>query len=74
MGQQLPALKSRNAWRSGKGERLWLSMLIDTMEQVARPELRAMPCDPTVLAALTVQLAQPASPCLHCASSFSFRN
>jgi len=28
-------------WKSGNGERIWLSMLIDTMEQVSRPELRA---------------------------------
>jgi hypothetical protein len=31
MGQQL------QHWRSGGGEKLWLSMLIDTMEEVSRP-------------------------------------
>jgi hypothetical protein len=48
--------------RSGsarKGELLWLSRLIATMEQIARPEVRAMPCDPLVLAAVRAQLARP---------------
>ncbi|MGZ5876453.1 MAG: transcriptional regulator [Bradyrhizobium sp.] len=49
-------------WRSRDGEKLWLSMLIDTMEEVARPEIRAIPCDPAILAALGAQLARPASP------------
>ena len=61
-------------WEAGNGQTPWLSMLIDTMEGVACPELRAVPCDLAVLAAVAVQLAQPASPYLHCASSFSFRN
>jgi len=37
-------------------------MLIDAMEQVSRPEVRATPCDPRVFAALRLQLARPASP------------
>ena len=68
MGQQL------QSWRSGDGEKRWLSMLIDTMEQVARPELRARPCDPSVLMALRAQLARPASPYLQHRSAFSLRN
>jgi hypothetical protein len=55
MGQQL------RTWRSGSGQRTWLSMLIDTMEEVSRPEVRAVPCDIGVLAALSAQLARPAS-------------
>ena len=47
-------------------------MLIDTMEQVSRPELRAKPCDGVTLAALRVQLALPASVCF--TSPFSLRN
>jgi hypothetical protein len=46
MGQQL------QSWRSGNGERAWLSMLVDTMEQVARPEIRALYCDSSDLAAV----------------------
>jgi hypothetical protein len=66
MGQPL------QAWKTGDDERLWLSMLIDTMEQVARPELRAKPCDDAVLAGLRAQLALPAS--IRFASPFSLRN
>jgi hypothetical protein len=68
MGEQL------QPWRSGNSEKLWLSMLIDTMEAVARPELRAVPCNPSVLAAVRAQLARPASPYPYCGSQFSLRN
>jgi hypothetical protein len=72
MGQQV------SGWRSGDGERRWLSMLIDTMEAVSRPEFRATPRDPQVFSALRVQLARPASPHPYsyapCASQFSLRN
>jgi hypothetical protein len=68
MGQQL------RPWRSGEGEKLWLSMLIDTMEEVSRPEFRAVPCDQSVLAAVRAQLARPASPYPYCGSQFSLRN
>jgi len=49
-------------------------MLIDTMEDVARPEVRCLPCDRSVLVALGAQLARPASPCAPGASHFSLRN
>jgi hypothetical protein len=68
MGQQL------RPWRSGEGEKLWLSMLIDTMEEVSRPEFRAVPCDQSVLAAVRAQLARPASPYRYCGSQLSLRN
>jgi len=68
MGQQL------QAWRSGEGEKVWLSMLIAAMEQAARPELRALPCDRSVLAQMSARLAQPASPYRYGASPFSLRN
>jgi hypothetical protein len=65
-------------WRSGDGERRWLSMLIDAMENVSRPEVRAAPCDPRVFSALRVQLAHPASPYPYWyaprTSRFSLRN
>ena len=56
MGQRL------QPWRSGDGEKLWLSMLVDTMEEIARPGFRAIPCDSSILVALRTQLARPASP------------
>jgi hypothetical protein len=55
MGQQL------QQWRSKGGETLWLSMLIDTMEQISRPDLRGLPCDRSVRAALYAQLCRPAA-------------
>jgi hypothetical protein len=68
MGQQL------QPWRSEKGQTRWLSMLIDAMEKVSRPEFRAVPCDRSVLAAVRAQLARPASPYALGASRFSLRN
>jgi hypothetical protein len=67
-----PVQRSLQSWRTGDGERLWLSILIDTMEQVSRPELRAKPCDGAALAGLRAQLALPAS--VRFASPFSLRN
>ncbi|CAN7261703.1 transcriptional regulator [Bradyrhizobium sp. LjRoot220] len=68
MGQQL------RTWRSGGDQRAWLSMLIDTMEQVSRPESRAVPCDGLVLAALLAQLARPATAAIVYGSGYSLRN
>jgi hypothetical protein len=68
MGQQL------HSWRAAGGERVWLSMLVDAMEQAARPEFRALPCDPAIRIAVAAQLALKASPCLPGASNFSLRN
>jgi len=68
MGQQL------NTWRSGSGQRVWLSRLIDTMEVISRPELRAVPCDISVLAAFRAQLARPASAHMAFATPYSLRN
>jgi hypothetical protein len=67
-----PVQRSPQSWRAENGERLWLSMLIDTMEQASRPELRAIPCDGATLAGLRAQLALPAS--VRFASPFSLRN
>jgi hypothetical protein len=71
MGQQLQASQFR---RSGDRDRLWLSMLIDTMEKVSRPEFRTLPCDPSILMALRAQLARPVTCYAHCGSEFSLRN
>jgi hypothetical protein len=49
------------SWRSGKGERQWLSRLIETMEQIARPDMQARPVDRLVLAKVRAQLGRPAS-------------
>jgi hypothetical protein len=70
MGQQL------QSWRWGDGETLWLSLLIDAMEEVSRPEIRARPCDPSILVALNAKLARPVSPSpyLYGVSRFCLRN
>ncbi|MGH6711852.1 MAG: transcriptional regulator [Bradyrhizobium sp.] len=68
MGQQI------RTWRSGGDQRAWLSMLIDTMEQVSRPEQRAVPCDGQLLAAFRAQLARPATAAMAFNSSYSLRN
>jgi hypothetical protein len=73
MGQQLQTARSEG-WRREGADRRWLSMLIDAIEEVSRPEIRAVPCDPFVLAALRAQLARPAAPLAHGGSVFSLRN
>jgi hypothetical protein len=72
MGQQLQTQRFQT-WSANK-EKLWLPMLIDAMEKVARPEFRAVPCDRLVLAAVNAHLAHPASTFAHGASPFSLRN
>lgn len=53
MGQRL------ETWQGQ--DRLWLSLLIDAMEEAARPEIRSQPVEGAVLLALRAQLAQPAA-------------
>jgi hypothetical protein len=72
MGQQIG--QQIQSWRSGDGHTLWLSMLVDAMEQLSRPEFRAVPCDRSVLAAFNAQLARPASSYPYGGSRFSLRN
>jgi hypothetical protein len=72
MGQQRQTWRS-GTWRSENGQRAWLSMLIETMETISRPEYRNLPCDRLLLAKVKAQLSRPASPYLG-ASQFSLRN
>jgi hypothetical protein len=58
MGQSLAV------WQDDEDCR-WLSMLVEAMEEVARPEVRAQPCAPAVLAGLRAQLARPTLPGSH---------
>ncbi len=53
---------------------MWLSLLVDTMENVSRPEFRSLPCEPSVLVALRAQLARPVSPYPYFGSDFRLRN
>jgi len=68
MGQQI------QGWRSASAQRLWLSVLIDTMEAISRPELRAVPCDDRLLAKVRAQLGRPALIRTPYASAYSLRN
>ncbi len=68
MGQRL------NTWQGGGGERLWLSRLVDAMEEAARPEVRALPCGAAILQALRAQLAQPMPRYPYAPSAFRLRN
>ena len=68
MGQHI------KGWRSASSQRLWLSRLIDTMEQISCPERRSVPCDPQLLAAMRAQLARPALARGAYASPYSLRN
>jgi hypothetical protein len=51
-------------WRSGRDEGQWLSVLIDTMENIARPEVRALPTDQFLLAAVRRNLRGRSRPIL----------
>jgi len=78
MWRVLAALRERDGRRMGdlsettSIEVSTLTRLVDAMEQVSRPELRAKPCEEPARAALRAQLALPAS--IRFASPFSLRN
>jgi hypothetical protein len=72
----LKALQSTN-WRAGgpDGQQIWLSMLVDAMENVASVECGELQSDEAAHIALHAQLSRPALP--HTAgavSAFSLRN
>ena len=49
------------SWRTGTGQTAWLSILIEAMERLSRPEWRARSVDRLELAAVRVRLARPAA-------------
>jgi hypothetical protein len=61
-------------WWGSEDRQLWLSMLVDAMEEAVRPEIRSRPCAPEILAGLRAQLSQPLSRYPFAASAFSLRN
>jgi hypothetical protein len=72
MERHIQAQRVRN-WPGNSGK-LWLPRLIETMENVARPEIRAIPCDRRVLTAFGAHLARPASASVQGATRFSLRH
>ena len=61
-------------WRSEDERQLWLSMLLDAMEEASRPETRARRLDRAILDPLRVQLAVRPSTAAYGGSVFSLRN
>lgn len=61
-------------WRSEEERQLWLSMLLDAMEEASRPETRARPLDRAILGLLRMQLALRPSTAAYGGSIFSLRN
>ena len=65
-------------WRTAENERLWLSMLVDAMEQTSEQtsqnDCDARACEHAELARLRAQLACPASPYPFGGSAYSLRN
>jgi hypothetical protein len=53
---------------------LWLSMLVGAMEEFSRPDIRKLPCHPSLLVTVRAQLARPVSSGAHGASRFSLQN
>jgi len=68
MGQRI------ERWQQAGGDRRWLVLLVDAMEEASRPEVRAEPCEAAILQALRAQLAQPARACCYARTPFSLRN
>jgi hypothetical protein len=62
------------SWRTGKGQTLWLSRLVDAMEKFSGSDWRGHRIDRLELAALRAQLARPATAYPAYASRFSLRN
>jgi hypothetical protein len=59
MGQRLDI--RQGTWQRRSSDRRWLALLVDAMEEAARPEIRSQPVEGEVLAALRAQLARPAA-------------
>lgn len=64
----------KTIWRGGEDRQLWLSMLVQAMEEAARPEVRGEPCPPAIVFGLRTQLAQPVSHYPFAASAFGLRH
>lgn len=59
MGQRLDI--RQGTWQARSSDRRWLALLVDAMEEAARPEIRSQPVEGEVLAALRAQLVRPAA-------------
>jgi len=68
MGQRL------NKWHGRGNDRHWLSLLIEAMEEAARPDVRSEQVETEILMALRAQLAQPVARLPYAVTPYSLRN
>ncbi|MCC8974481.1 hypothetical protein [Bradyrhizobium brasilense] len=73
MAREFQTARSRLGRADGM-DRRWLAALVDAMEQAARPEVRNVPCDASLISAAAAHLARPAPTFGHCGSAYSLRN
>lgn len=66
--------QSEQSWRSERGSRLWLSMLVGAMEEGGGSQSSVPSTPPSMLEELRTQLSLPASLQSYPTSIFSFRN
>ena len=55
-------------------EKAWLSTLVGTMETLAGPDFRELPCDKDILIEVAAHLARPTGHLGYPMSRFSLRN
>jgi hypothetical protein len=60
--------------QSGYPDTAWLSMLVGTMEKLASPDYRELPCDKDTLIEVTAHLARPIGHLGYPMSRFSLQN
>jgi hypothetical protein len=73
-GRHRQMVRFQQQWRSGAAETTWLTMLIETFENLSDPNRRAVPCDPDVVLAAKAHLARPSWSRNAYGSRFSLRN
>jgi hypothetical protein len=67
-------IQQTRQWCSSNSESAWLSALVKTMRDIARPELGGVPCDPGQLKAMRAHLARPSLQHGFYGSKYSWRN
>jgi len=72
--EQAMIQQTSRRWRSLNGETAWLSALVETMRDVAQPELHAVACDAGQLKAVRAHLARPSLQHGFYGSKYSWRN
>jgi hypothetical protein len=71
---RIKVIEQQAQWRSGAGERAWLSLLVETLERLSDLRERRIACDPEVVLAAEAHLRHAAYPAPLPPSHFSLRN